>query len=153
MGDWSAVQLADLVTAQGPQKQFLTPAIADGAQLSVGYVAMPPGHHAIPHMHSKYDIIIVVLEGNVMSLLGDNLEDAVPHKAGDCVLIPAGMPHAGVNLSTTNRVVLVECRADPSFNDDVQVLPYLDVRIKEAAAYYQGMFVEPEDRRTVLDLL
>ena len=153
MGDWHAVELSELVTAQGPQRQFLTPAIAHGAQLSTGFVVMPPGHHAIPHKHSKYDIAIVVLEGNVMSLLGDQLQDAIPHKAGDNILIPAGMPHAGVNLSSTNRVVLIECRADPQFNIDVQLLPHLDGRIKEAAAYYQGMFVEPEDDRTVLDLL
>jgi len=153
MAKWQTVQLSDLKFSLGAQQQTLTPAIAEGAQLSSGYVMMPPGHHSVPHLHPKYDIIVTVLEGNVLSLLGDDLEDAVPHKPGDSILIRAGVPHAGVNLSSTHRVALVECRADPLFNEDVQLLPELSERAGELARQYQQTFVEPAIRNTILDLL
>ena len=120
MAKWQTTRLSDLRFFVGAQKQTLTPAIAEGAHLSSGYVLMAPGHHSSPHLHPKYDIIVTVLEGNVLSLLGDDLEDAVPHKPGDSILIRAGVPHAGVNLSSRHRVALVECRADPFFNEDVE---------------------------------
>lgn len=153
MEKWQTAQLSDLQFYVGAQKQTLTPAIAEGAQLSSGYVLMAPGHHSSPHLHPEFDIIVTVLEGNVLSLLGDNLEHAVPHKPGDSILIRAGVPHAGVNLSSQYRVALVECRADPMFNEDVKLLPHLDERADELAKIHQSQFVEPADHPTIIDLL
>jgi uncharacterized RmlC-like cupin family protein len=113
----------------GPQGQRLLPGInadlAGSTQVSSGLVMMPPGVQSKAHVHNKYEIIIFILEGWAASLVGDDLEPAV-QGPGEFVFIPAGVPHLAVNLSTTHRVVGLEVRADPQFNEDVTLLPELD---------------------------
>ena len=153
MDTWYVSHLPDLSTTDSPQRQILTPTITSGSQISAGFVVMPPGHRAAPHLHRKYDIVVMVLEGNVMSVLGDNLEETIEHGPGDSILVEAGVPHLGVNLSRTHRVVLIECRADPTFVEDVQLLPHLEERADELMKLHQDRFVESASPHNVLEML
>ena len=86
---------------------------------------MPAGVHSKAHVHNKYEIIVFLLEGWAASLVGEDLEPAV-QGPGDFVFIPKGVPHLAVNLSTEHPVVGLEVRADPQFNEDVELLTQLD---------------------------
>ncbi len=113
----------------GLQGQNLTPIIYSGTApvgaLSAGRVVMPPRHLARAHVHNHTEIIVCVLEGRAATLWGNDMQPLV-HDAGSMVWVPAGVPHAAVNLSNTDRVVAIEVRTDPAFNDDVELLPDLD---------------------------
>ncbi|GAA5159683.1 hypothetical protein GCM10023321_41180 [Pseudonocardia eucalypti] len=148
--EWHHAPLHTLAGFRAPQRQVLTPAIAKGAQVSSGFVVMPAGHAAAAHVHDMHDMIVIVLEGNVTTLIGERLENEYRHEPGDSFLIPAGQPHVGINAAPW-RCVLVECRSDPYFNEDVTLLPELEAVVQRRAAELRADFAPPEDRRTILD--
>jgi uncharacterized RmlC-like cupin family protein len=149
---WKAVSLSDSSREVGPQNQHLVTSIACGGRISSGWAVMPPGHMAVPHVHRQHDIIVSVIEGHVMSLVGYELR-MVPHGPGDCILIAAGVPHCGINSSTSHRVVLHECRTDPAFNEDVEVVPELAVWAHEIGLAHQATFTRPSQGQSVLEIL
>src|SRR5262245_30901864 len=97
----------------GPQGQRLIPTITQEmcgtTGLSACMVYMPPGRIARPHLHTKTDIIVVVIEGYAASLVGEDLEP-IYHGPGEFIFIPEGVPHVAVNLSTTERLIAIEMR-------------------------------------------
>ena len=113
----------------GPQGQRLIPTITQDmcgtTGLSACMVYMPPGRIARPHLHTKTDIIVMVIEGYAASLIGSDLTP-VYHGPGEFIFIPQGVPHVAVNLSTVSRLIAVEMRTDPQLNDDVTALPEYD---------------------------
>ncbi len=113
----------------GPQGQRLIPTITQqmcgSTGLSACMVFMPPGRTARPHLHAKNDIIVVVIEGYAASLIGPELTP-VFHGPGEFIFIPEGVVHVAVNLSTTQRLIAIEVRTDPKFNEDVVVTPEHD---------------------------
>jgi uncharacterized RmlC-like cupin family protein len=129
----------------GPQGQRLMPMITQElcgtTGLSAGMVFMPPGRIARPHYHVKTDMIVVVIEGYAASLVGPDLEP-VYHGPGEFIFIPEGIVHAAVNLSTTHRLIAIEMRTDPSFNDDVIHTPENDARTGEIADRLHKQYVE-----------
>lgn len=142
---WKVISVYDRDPVVGPQGQRLTATITKdicgSSQLAAGLVYMPPGVSAKAHVHNKYEMVVFVLEGFAVSLIGDDLEPAV-QGPGEFLFIPAGVPHLAVNLSMDRPVVGIEVRADPAFNDDVELLPHLEekaaaiieqVRAKHAA--------------------
>lgn len=90
-------------------------------------------------MHAKTDIIVVVIEGYAASLIGPDLEP-VFHGPGDFIFIPEGVIHVAVNLSTKHRLIAIETRTDPNFNEDVIPLPEYDARTAKAVAELQRQF-------------
>lgn len=118
----------------GPQGQRLIPMITQEmcgtTGLSACMVYMPPGRIAKPHYHVKTDIIVVVIEGIAASLIGDTLEP-VYHGPGEFIFIPEGVPHVAVNLSKQNRLIAIEMRTDPKFNEDVIPMPSLDEKTRK----------------------
>lgn len=124
-----AVRIADQASTLGPQNQVLTPFLsrlnAPVDRLSAGWVEMEPGRAAAPHVHDDSELIVIVARGAVTTLWGERLEP-IPHVAGEAVWVPAGLVHAGVNLSAAVGAELYEVRTDPWFNDDVRLRPDLD---------------------------
>lgn len=135
-------------TARGSsvQGQALTPIVhsgtAPGIRLSSYYVAMPPGHLTLAHVHRDSDVLVQILRGWAATLWGEAMEP-IRHGAGDQVVIPAGVPHAALNLSRNAMVVALEVRTDPHANRDVELLPDLD---PAAAAQVQILQEEHLDR-------
>src|SRR5690348_4822245 len=74
-----------------------------GAQgLAMHLVVIPPGARSEPHLHVGYETGIYVLEGEVLTRWGQQLEQEVVSRAGEFLFIPAGVPHEAINLSATN---------------------------------------------------
>lgn len=127
----------------GAQGQRLIPMITQEmcgtTGLSACMVYMPPGRVAKPHLHVKNDIVVVVIEGYAASLIGPNLEP-VFHGPGEFIFIPEGVVHVAVNLSTTERLVAIEMRTDPKFNEDVAPTPEHDEKTKQVVAGLQKQY-------------
>jgi hypothetical protein len=85
----------------------------------------------------------MVLEGFAASLIGPDLEP-VFHGPGEFIYIPEGMVHVAVNLSTTRRLIAVEARTDPKFNEDVVLSPEYDERTAKIVADLQRKFAGGE---------
>jgi uncharacterized RmlC-like cupin family protein len=120
----------------GAQSQRLSRAMADdtaGCQhISGGLIIMPPKKIARPHIHKDNEIVLFIVEGWGAALIGPDMEPMF-HGPGDFLYIPAGLEHVGINLSSTDRIVLAEIRTDPKFNEDVIVLPELEERAQKTA--------------------
>jgi len=87
--------------------------------LSMHLVVIPPGAKAEPHTHVGYETGIYVLEGEVKTRWGENLEHEVVSKAGEFLFIPAGVPHDATNLSSTQAARAVVARNDAAEQDRV----------------------------------
>lgn len=127
----------------GSQGQKLIPTITQencgSDALSACTVVMPPGKTSKAHLHEDNDIIVIVVEGHAATLIGEAMEPAY-HGQGEFIFIPAGVPHAAVNLSAKDRLVAFEVRTDPHFNEDVVLLPHLEDKLAKTTAYLQKMF-------------
>jgi len=131
----------------GPQGQRLIPTITQemcgSTGLSACMVFMPPGRIARPHLHAKNDIIVVVIEGYAASLIGPELTP-VFHGPGEFIFIPEGVMHVAVNLSTTQRLIAIEVRTDPKFNEDVVLTPEYDEKTAKVVAELQEGYAAGE---------
>jgi len=85
-------------------------------------VVIPPGARSEPHLHVGYETGIYVLEGEVLTRWGHELEQEVVSRAGEFLYIPAGIPHEAINLSATEPARAVIARNDCAEQDKVQ--PY-----------------------------
>lgn len=126
-----------------PQGQVLIPTITQefcGAKgLSACMVVMPPGKTSKAHLHQNNEIIVIVIEGYAATLIGPEMEP-VFHGPGEFIFIPEGVVHAAVNLSTVNRLVAIEVRTDPKFNEDVVLTPEHEEKLREVGAHLHKHF-------------
>ena len=66
-----------------------------------------------------------MLEGEVVTWFGEDLEQSVTARKGDFVYIPLGVPHVAANYGETDAVALV-ARSDSSGQESVEPFPKLD---------------------------
>ncbi|GAA1968538.1 cupin domain-containing protein [Amycolatopsis minnesotensis] len=134
------VNYDDSKSELGAQAQKLTRLIHDGVipgiGFSLGVVNVDPGHFSRSHTHENSDIVVYIVSGHAASLSGEDLRPHF-HRPGTACWIGAGVPHAAVNLSTTEPVLGVEFRTDPAFNDDVRTRPDLQWLVERRAAELQ----------------
>ncbi|MGP1387388.1 MAG: cupin domain-containing protein [Thainema sp.] len=90
--------------------------------LSMHLVVIPPGATAAPHFHQGFETGIYVLEGEVETRYGKELEKSSINRAGDFLYIPPGVPHTARNLSQTDPARAIVARNDP--NEQENVVPY-----------------------------
>jgi uncharacterized RmlC-like cupin family protein len=145
---WRAVTFEEITGDGSPQRQQLWPAVCWGERLSAGWVVMPPGHMAAPHVHHEHDLVAKMVAGWAETLIwhpagGEIL--AVQHGPGDMILIPAGWAHVAVNLSRTRPAVAAESRTDPAFNADVELLPDVEPAVHALARRHQRGWRQPKD--------
>lgn len=93
--------------------------------ISGGWVSVPPGGVARAHRHRETDVIVVVTQGEALTLWGEELEHEVRQVEGQFLHIPAPAPHAVVNLSRRRPIHALEFRAHPEFDHDMHLLPHL----------------------------
>lgn len=124
----------------GPQGQLLIPTVTRArcgtTSLSSGTVFMPPGRVSRAHLHDHTDIIVIVVEGYAATLVSPRLEPLF-HGPGEPLYVPEGVVHVAVNLSTTRRLIALEVRTDPLFNDDVVPAPEFQSEGEKIAADLQ----------------
>lgn len=91
-------------------------------QLSMNVATIPPGGVAYAHIHVGFEVMLYILEGKVRHEYGDGLRHVMENEAGDFIFIEPGVPHEVFNLSTTEPVVAVVARSDPSEWENI--IPY-----------------------------
>jgi uncharacterized RmlC-like cupin family protein len=123
----SVTRSGDLIRSkQGLQNTDGVSAEASGSQgLWMGMIRIPPGSRAHPHLHEDHETAIYVLEGEGEMWYGDKLEEHITFAAGDFMYIPAGVPHAPSNPSTTHFIVGIAARTDPNEQESVVLKPEL----------------------------
>jgi uncharacterized RmlC-like cupin family protein len=97
-------------------------------------LTVPPGGRAKAHLHENHETAIYVLEGEAVTLFGDQLQHHFHTHKGDLVYIPAGVPHLPVNISNAPTSAII-ARTDPNEQESVVLRPDLeelaDARIDE----------------------
>ncbi len=75
-----------------------------GAQsLWVAHLEIEPGARVTTHIHPDTEEVMVIVEGELEAVLGDEVVTLGP---GDTVLAPAGVKHGFVNRSGAKAVLL-----------------------------------------------
>jgi uncharacterized RmlC-like cupin family protein len=90
-------------------------------------LTIPPGGRAKVHLHRDHETAIYILQGEAITLWGDNLEERTDLRGGDLFYIPAGVPHLPVNISNA-PVSAVIARTDPNEQESVVLHPDLEAR-------------------------
>jgi len=123
----SVTRSEDLIQSkQGLQNIDGVSAEASGSQgLWMGMIRIPPGARAHPHLHEEHETAIYVLEGEGEMWFGDELQEHMTFRPGDFIYIPAGVPHAPSNPSTTHFIVGIAARTDPNEQESVVLKPNL----------------------------
>ena len=71
--------------------------------LYIGHLTIAPGGSVTTHIHPDTEEAMVIVEGNLEAILGDEVVTLGP---GDTVLAPAGVKHGFVNRSQSNAVLV-----------------------------------------------
>jgi quercetin dioxygenase-like cupin family protein len=74
----------------------------------------PPGSGIPPHVHSKEDEVIYILEGQFEVMVGGEVFNAV---AGDCLNFVRNIPHGYKNTGTTNAKTIWYVSPGKSFEE------------------------------------
>lgn len=101
---------------------------AGASGISMNMVVIPPGAKAEPHYHDGFETAIYLMQGEVETLYGKNLENSVINKAGDFIFIPDGVPHQPRNLSESETAIAIVSRNDPNEQENVQVYRVEDIK-------------------------
>ena len=72
--------------------------------LTVGRVTIEAGKRNSEHYHPDCDETLYLLEGELTHTLGD---ESVTLEPGDCIHIPAGEPHQGINDGDVDAVAVI----------------------------------------------
>ena len=93
-----------------------------GAQgLCLLMLELPPGTRAQPHVHASHESAVMIISGTVDVWHGPGLADHVVLQPGDCLLIPADVPHLPINIGSDTMLAVV-ARTDPREQESVRVL-------------------------------
>lgn len=112
--------------------------------LCMHLLTVPPGARAKAHLHEGHETAIYVLEGEGITIFGDQMQYAQKSKAGDIVYIPAGIPHLPVNFSDV-PVRAVVARTDPNEQESVQLLPHLEEAAERTIARIKSGDLIPDE--------
>jgi uncharacterized RmlC-like cupin family protein len=91
-------------------------------KLSMNVATIPPGGVAYAHIHVDFDVMLYILKGRVRHEYGPGLTRSIDNEEGDFIYIEPGVPHEVFNLSSTEPVVAVVARSDPSEWENI--IPY-----------------------------
>jgi uncharacterized RmlC-like cupin family protein len=95
--------------------------------LCLQLASLPPGARARAHQHDEHESAAYVVEGEMVMWFGEQLEHKLVARPRDFIYIPSGVPHFVMNGSEAEPAVAVLARTDPEEQEDVTVLPRLDV--------------------------
>ena len=87
----------------GVNRAILVDANQGSQSLWVGHLTVKPGMTITTHIHPDTEEAMVIAEGSLEAILGDEVVTLGP---GDAVLAPAGVKHGFVNRSQEPATVL-----------------------------------------------
>jgi uncharacterized RmlC-like cupin family protein len=91
---------------------------------------IPPGSRARAHKHEARETAIYALRGRSGAWHGEQLERHSTLQPGEFFYIPANVPHAPYNPSSTEEIVVLIARTDPNEQESVTLMPELDELIR-----------------------
>ena len=100
------IRLADAPTEEGypgVDRAVLIDASQGSLSLYIGHLTIGPGARVATHIHPDTEEGMVILEGSLDAILGDEVVALGP---GDTVLAPAGVKHGFVNRSGATATLL-----------------------------------------------
>lgn len=117
-------KLADVGRVEFGPLAYYHPLVADGeTPVRTGIQTSAPGYVAPMHWH-PYTEVLFIVEGEAQAWLEGGENDRVSLKAGDCVVLPANIPHSfctvgdepmrllGIHTSPTRRVTYLDRPTD-----------------------------------------
>ena len=87
----------------GVNRAILVDARQGALSLHVGQLTITPGARVTTHIHPDTEEAMVIAEGSLEAILGDEVVTLGP---GDTVLAPAGIKHGFVNRSQSSATLL-----------------------------------------------
>ena len=87
----------------GVPRTILVDANHGAKSLWVGHLEIAPGAQVTTHIHPDTEEAMVIVEGQLEAVLGDEVVNLGP---GDTVLAPAGVKHGFINRSGAKAVSL-----------------------------------------------
>ena len=87
----------------GIPRTILVDASHGAKSLWVGHLEIAPGAQVTTHIHPDTEEAMVIVEGQLEAVLGDEVINLGP---GDTVLAPAGVKHGFINHSGAKAVLL-----------------------------------------------
>lgn len=110
--------LTSFITADGSTiRELAGPAWTAARAQSLAEASLDPGGETAEHYHPRAEEIYYFVAGEGRMRLRD---DEAPVMAGDCVVIPPGIPHKLWNSGSTTLVLL--CCCAPAYSDDDTVM-------------------------------
>ncbi len=110
-------ELESFTTLDGSSiRELAGPAWTKARNQSLAEASVPPGGETAEHYHPKAEEVYYFTAGSGRMRLG---EDEADIRAGDCVVIPPGMPHKLWNHSDEPLVLLCCCAPAYSHDDTV----------------------------------
>ena len=100
------IHLSDAPTEEGypgVNRAVLVDATQGSQSLWVGHLTIGPGDVVTTHVHPDTEEAMIIVEGNLEAILGDEVVNLGP---GDTVLAPAGVKHGFVNRSSSTATLL-----------------------------------------------
>ena len=88
----------------GLQLHYLVEGRDSQGQLAIVHYISAPGHEPPPHVHEDEDEVFYILEGELDAYCG---RDILPAKAGECLFLPSGKPHAWIIRSPAMRALVI----------------------------------------------
>lgn len=111
-------QLRAFTTLDGSQiRELAGPAWTAVERQSLAEATVPPGGQTAEHLHPNTEEIYYFVAGGGRMRLGSEEDDVM---AGDCVVIPPGIPHKLWNQGETPLILL--CCCAPAYSDDDTVM-------------------------------
>jgi len=99
-------------------REIAGPAWTPARNQSLAEATVPVGGRTVPHYHRVTEELYFFTAGSGRMTLGDEERDV---RAGDCVVIPPGLPHQLINESGEPLVLLCCCSPPYSHDDTVLV--------------------------------
>ena len=87
----------------GVNRAVLVDARNGALSLYIGYLTIGPGGTVTTHIHPDTEEAMVIVEGHLEAILGDEVVNLGP---GDTVLAPAGVKHGFVNRSSSTATLV-----------------------------------------------
>jgi mannose-6-phosphate isomerase-like protein (cupin superfamily) len=108
-GRASVVHWARALSAPGSEEgwgsiAWLTNGAVHDVGVTVGYVEIHPGAQNPLHIHPNCSEVLVLLEGALAHVVGDDVIDVGP---GDMLIVPPGTPHRARNVGSIPARMLV----------------------------------------------
>ena len=103
------------ITKDGSEiRELAGPPTGNAIHQSLAQATVPPGSSTEAHYHRVTEEIYFFTAGSGRMVLGEQESEV---RAGDCVVIPPGLPHQLVN-DTSKPLVLLCCCAPPYTHED-----------------------------------